>query len=266
MIVLEHDRAAVIQGRAVETMRQLLAPGSVSLVLTDPPYGKHTHEKLGAERRSDGYKVRDKLAFDALTHAEVDELSAEFVRVCPGWILVFTDDRSVDWWGTGIERAGGQWIRTGHWVKTNPMPQMTGDRPSVGTEPIVIAHGSGPLEWNGGGHAACWRGPRDASSEHPNQKPEWLIQALLGSFAPAGGLVLDPFLGSGTTAAVAMRRDRIVGEHTLETACPKCARKRAEEYAPPLPVELRVLGVELDPVWAWKSAERIRAALRALAA
>ena len=36
-------------------------------------------------------------------------------------------------------------------------------------------------------------------TKHPTQKPESLITELLKAFAPKGGDVLDPFMGSGTT-------------------------------------------------------------------
>lgn len=43
---------------------------------------------------------------------------------------------------------------------------------------------------------------------HPSQKPEALIQKLVLMSTDEGDLVLDPFLGSGTTAIVAHRENR----------------------------------------------------------
>lgn len=40
---------------------------------------------------------------------------------------------------------------------------------------------------------------------HPTQKPEGIIEPLLRFSCPPGGLVLDPFAGSGTTLLVARR-------------------------------------------------------------
>lgn len=40
------------------------------------------------------------------------------------------------------------------------------------------------------------------------QKPERLLERILSAFCPPGGLVLDPFCGSGTTLAVAERTGR----------------------------------------------------------
>lgn len=52
---------------------------------------------------------------------------------------------------------------------------------------------------------------KGASSEkvgHPTQKPEALIEMLILSSTRPGDTVLDPFVGSGTTAAVAQRTGR----------------------------------------------------------
>ncbi len=255
-LALNLPRCVLLRGEALDTVTRIVRDKSIDLVCTDPPYGEHTHANLGKERRKDGVKKREALTFPPLTHDQVLALCEQFVRVCKGWIVVFTDDRSVDWWGRGIEQAGGSWIRTGHWVKTNPMPQMTGDRPAVGTEPIVIAHAVGhKMVWNGGGRAATWRGPRDLDDLHPNQKPLWLMQELLGLFAPRGGTVLDPFLGSGSTGVAAMRADQISGLTTLEPTCKACNLKHVSRA--PLPVDLSFLGIEGDEPTLQKAKERI---------
>jgi len=51
---------------------------------------------------------------------------------------------------------------------------------------------------------------------HPTQKPEALIEKLILASSSAGQLVVDPFSGSGTTAAVAARLGRrfIVGDES----------------------------------------------------
>lgn len=43
---------------------------------------------------------------------------------------------------------------------------------------------------------------------HPTQKPEAIIEPLILNACPPGGVVLDPFAGSGTTGAVAERLGR----------------------------------------------------------
>lgn len=43
---------------------------------------------------------------------------------------------------------------------------------------------------------------------YPTQKPEALVERIIAASSPAGGLVLDFFMGSGTTQAVAMKLGR----------------------------------------------------------
>jgi site-specific DNA-methyltransferase (adenine-specific) len=51
-----------------------------------------------------------------------------------------------------------------------------------------------------------WSMPEN--TDHPTQKPEKLIAKLILSGCPPGGLVFDPFLGSGTTSVVAKKLGR----------------------------------------------------------
>ncbi|HEX8832670.1 MAG TPA: site-specific DNA-methyltransferase [Abditibacteriaceae bacterium] len=67
---------------------------------------------------------------------------------------------------------------------------------------------------NSGKYATnLWRVPslKGASREkvgHPSQKPEAVIERIIRSSSAPGELVIDPFLGSGTTAVVAERLGR----------------------------------------------------------
>jgi len=51
-----------------------------------------------------------------------------------------------------------------------------------------------------------WSMPEN--TDHPTQKPEKLIAKLILASCPEGGLVFDPFLGSGTTSVVARKLGR----------------------------------------------------------
>lgn len=268
-LALDTDRFALWQGDSLEVLRSF-ADKSVDMICTDPPYNKHVHEKLGKERRTDGTKPRPELTFPPMTPELLDLVMKELVRICRGWILVFTDFYNTHLWGLSAQRHGGAWVRTGEWVKTNPMPQMTSDRPACGSEDILIAHGSPDTlegrrtwEWNGKGHAATWRGDRDhpwpsRDEGHPNQKPLWLLQSLLGMFAPPGALVLDPYIGSSSLAVAALATERFAGESPLETTCKACKAKHLELYQPPLPQGVNVIGNEGDQRWIDLSIARIR--------
>ena len=51
-----------------------------------------------------------------------------------------------------------------------------------------------------------WSMPEN--TDHPTQKPEKLLAKIILASCPPNGMVLDPFLGSGTTSVVAKKLDR----------------------------------------------------------
>jgi site-specific DNA-methyltransferase (adenine-specific) len=259
-VILDTDRVSLIQGDTLETLRTF-ASNSFDIVVTDPPYNEHVHANLGKERRNDGHAARQELTFPPMTRDQIYKVVDQLVRITKGWIIIFSDFYNSHKWGEAVVANGGAWVRTGQWVKTSPMPQMTGDRPAAGSEDIVICHAAAQSrhwEWHGKGQPATWRGGRDQGGLHPNQKPAWLLQSLLGMFAPHGGLCLDPYFGSGTTAVAALSEERFTGEYPLETACKVCAKKIHERYAPPLPVDVKVVGVEGDPKYITVATERLK--------
>ncbi len=269
-IALDTDRVSIVQGDTLEVLRSFSSK-SFDVIITDPPYSPHTHAKHGKERAADGRQVhRSALSFPPMTNRLMRLVAREYVRICRGWIISFSDFRQSAWWGTYIQAAGGSWVRTGAWIKTSPMPQLTGDRPATGHEDIVIAHAErSGFEWNGRGRPATWRGGRDqgfGDDPHPNQKPAWLLQSLIGMFCPPGGLVLDPYFGSGTTAIGALATERLEGERTFNTECKKCAALNLEGWQPPLPARVCVVGIEGDRRYVDLSISRIRDAVPALLA
>lgn len=88
-----------------------------------------------------------------------------------------------------------------------------------------------------------WSMPEN--TDHPTQKPEKLIAKLILASCPKGGLVIDPFLGSGTTSVVARKLERhYCGiELNPEYAC--WALKRLERAA----TDTRIQGYEDGVFW-----------------
>jgi site-specific DNA-methyltransferase (adenine-specific) len=63
-----------------------------------------------------------------------------------------------------------------------------------------------------------WSMPEN--TDHPTQKPEKLMAKIILASCPAGGVVLDPFLGSGTTSVAAKKLGRnYVGIEMNEQYC-----------------------------------------------
>lgn len=61
---------------------------------------------------------------------------------------------------------------------------------------------------------------------HPAQYPEAMVSWLINLLCPVGGVVLDPFLGSGTTAVAAVNTGRIYLGTEIQEEYFKIAQKR----------------------------------------
>lgn len=174
-------------------------------VITDPPYGtEETHSQhLSSIVLKNGEPARQVLGFDGITGAELVEHATSWVKLAGRWV-VFT----CEWKHAHLLEAAGLLIRFGIWRKPDGAPQFTGDRPGTGWEAVAICHRPGKKAWNGGGRHAFWSVPKAGRYGHPTEKPEGLIGAWVRDFTDLGDTILDPFMGSGTTGAVALKLGR----------------------------------------------------------
>ncbi len=191
------DKSDIGLGRTAKTMKQ--ARKSVLDGRSGKAQGiNHQYSSMSIE----------KLAAGDIGHIDemIEPLAVEFARIVTRWCIVYSDVETCHRWRAQLEGAGMRYVRTGAWVKPDPMPQFSGDRPSVGFEPCTIAHAKGPMRWNGGGLPAVWTYFTAKGSErpdHPCPKPLPLMRRLIEQFTDAGDLILDPFAGSGTTLRAA---------------------------------------------------------------
>lgn len=66
--------------------------------------------------------------------------------------------------------------------------------------------------------------------DHPTQKPLEIIERMIKASCPANGIVLDPFMGSGTTAVAAYRLKRhFIGFEINADYCEVIRRRLTEE-------------------------------------
>ena len=77
------------------------------------------------------------------------------------------------------------------------------------------------------------RFPRVRDKEHPHAKPLPLIKELMLHSSAPGGVVLDPFLGTGTTAVAAMELGRHFIGVEVDPAYCRLARERLRRPAGP---------------------------------
>lgn len=213
---------------------RLIAPhlDAVDHVVTDPPFSEATHTGARTARNyafTTGETDRPLITFAPLAF---DDLAAILNDLTiRRWLVAFMDWRHV----AAFEVAppdGLRFVRFGVWVKPNSAPQFTGDRPAPGWEAVAVMHAEGKMRWNGGGSRAVWTCAKEPHNAHPTQKPLPLIRQIVEQFTDPGDVILDPFMGSGTTLRAA--RDagrRAIGIELDEAYCALAVQRLTHGHA-----------------------------------
>ncbi|MCP4897028.1 MAG: site-specific DNA-methyltransferase [bacterium] len=205
-------------------------------VITDPPYSEHTHKKqwIGAALTDKGKPrvgiAHTELGFEPITGLEAEQFAASIRVQCRRWAAVFCDLESISMWKAAIQRSDLDYVRACIWDKVDSAPQFTGDRPAAAAEAFVLAHPAGRKKWNGGGGRNVYRYPVNGRERgpkiHPAQKPESLMRAIISNFTDPGELIVDPYMGAGTTLRVAKDLGRkAIGIEISERWCEAAARR-----------------------------------------
>jgi site-specific DNA-methyltransferase (adenine-specific) len=189
-------------------------------VITDPPYDEKTHK--GA--RYDFGATSSEIQFDPIDPLSVAPL---LCSVAKRWVIAFC---SLEMLGAYKEASGDRWVRSGFWRRTNGVPQFTGDRPGQPGEGIAIMHNPGKKRWNGHGQHAFWEYPIVSNGPHPTTKPLQLMKRLILDFTDPDDLILDPFMGSGTTVLAAKEMGRrAIGIEIEEKYCEIAVKRLRQE-------------------------------------
>ena len=189
-----------------------LEPGSVDLVLTDPPYGIGYRTPPSSQRPKSGMRLEgDAEPFDP-THL------LHFPR-----LAVFGANHYAD----RLPPSAG-WVI---WDKRYGMPSNDqSDAELVWTNCLGSARIVRCL-WNGGGSLLAENGP--ARCIHPTQKPIKLMRALVELLSEPGETILDPYCGTGTTLRAAKDLGRkAIGIEIEERYCEIAAKRLAQEVLP----------------------------------
>lgn len=117
--------------------------GKVDAVVTDPPYGHQTHSGAVTNKGGHATKLID---FSHIADADYVSLIKSLIEASNGWVIATSE-----WRHAAMAEANGlPLIRLGTIIKTQYMPQLTGDRPAMGWEAVAIYHRPGKKKWNGG--------------------------------------------------------------------------------------------------------------------
>lgn len=193
-----------------ECMQRLMGMRKADMVFTDPPYNVGYVGKTKDELTIDNDSMSDD-EFDIFIRAVVTNI----FKYCNGVIYVCMSSSE---WGTIqsiFKELGGHWSRVIIWVKDRmvlsradyhtqfePIAVVNEDVNEEG-EPILYGwKENGPRHFFKGGRKQTdvWRINRPtASKEHPTMKPVELCQRAITNNTLEGALVLDLFLGSGST-------------------------------------------------------------------
>ena len=174
----------------------------VDAVVTDPPYSDNTH-KMAKTNKGSGHGKK-LITFASLSDDDFRSIVRSCISVTRGWVVMTCDYRHA-----ALMYDDPAFVRLGAWVKPNPMPQISADRPGQGFETVLCLHaGKVKKKWFRGGGSGVWTVPVVTGALVPTQKPETLIGSFLSDFTEAGETILDPFMGSGTTGAVCVKSGR----------------------------------------------------------
>ncbi|RED54279.1 modification methylase [Aestuariispira insulae] len=223
----------ILVGDCIELMNQL-PENSVDVVFADPPYNLQLRGDLHRPNNSKVDAVDDAwdqfddfAAYDQFTKAWMS--AARRILKPNGTIWVIGSYHNIFRVGNELQNQGFWLLNDVVWVKTNPMPNFKGKRFTNAHETLIWASKTEKSKYTFNYEAmkasnddlqmrSDWVLPictgherlkgEDGQKVHPTQKPESLLFRVLLSSTNPGDVVLDPFSGTGTTAAVAKRLGR----------------------------------------------------------
>jgi site-specific DNA-methyltransferase (adenine-specific) len=217
----------IYQGDCLDLLAQI-PPSSVDLVFADPPYflsnggitchaGKMVSVNKGAWDKSQGPNANH--AFNTAWLA-----ACQRVLKPNGAIWVSGTAHVIHSVGFAMQQLGFKLLNDISWVKPNPPPNLSCRYFTHATETIIWAAKDKKSrhifnyklmkETNRGKQMkSVWEIKPPETWEkkfgkHPTQKPVALLERILLASSNEGDVVLDPFLGGGTTLVTAFRLNR----------------------------------------------------------
>ena len=195
---------------------------SVDMVLTDPPYGMNFQSD---HRKTKYEKIKGDSNLDWL-----DDFVNEIYRVSkPNTAhYVFCSFHHIDKFKRSIEKKFKvKNVLT--WVKNNTsMGDLKGDF-APKTEFIIFFH-KGRKLINGKRDPNVLEFKKTRNELHPTQKPVDMIEYMIGKFSDEGDLILDPFMGSGTTGIACLNTNRIFIGMELDETYFNIAKERIDNH------------------------------------
>lgn len=214
-------------------------------LLTDPPY-KVTSGGFGSLEGGFSGWIKDsydnKGSIVACDIGWADWLKPAFLSLAPqAHAYIFSNDRNLPVAWREAENAGFEFHRLLTWDKKTALPNRWYIQ---NCEFVLFMRKGKAFQINECGTMALQSIFQRDQSAHPTEKPVSLCETYIENSTRLGGLVLDPFCGSGTTGVAAVNRGRrFVGieieQRWFDIACRRIedALKRPDLFiAPPAPL------------------------------
>lgn len=210
----------VIWGDALATMRAF-PNACVDAVITDIPY--NISQEHGGLREID-YGEWDK----NITIGTVNDWVDEMARLTKGSLYIFCADQQFSHIFTQLEKLGFI-VRKYEWLKTNPNV-MNGQNFWLSSGELCVCAKLPSSYYNGNCEKAYKVIGAPTGRVHPTQKPIELMNEFIVRSVPEGGIVLDPFAGSGTTLRACKDQNRnYIGIETDEKYVAICNERLAQD-------------------------------------
>ena len=223
----------ILLGDSLRIMKTIPSQ-SVDLIFADPPYNLQLKDTLYRPDQTTVEAVtQDWDKFN--TYKEYDNFTEQWLKESKrilkkgGALWVIGSYHNILRVGTSIQNHGFWILNDIIWHKTNPMPNFRGTRFTNAHETLLWCTTSREAKYtfnyqnlkelnDGKQMRSDWYIPICSGKErlrennnqrsHPTQKPEALMYRIILSSTNKGDIILDPFLGSGTTAVVTKKLQR----------------------------------------------------------
>ena len=223
----------IINGNSLQELKKI-PDESFDLVFADPPYNLQLKNQLIRPDRSKVNAVNDK--WDQFESFKVyDDFTINWLSECRrvlkknGSIWIIGSYHNIFRVGAKIQDLGFWILNDVIWNKNNPMPNFRGTRFTNAHETLIWASKDKNSKYTFNYQSlkclnddlqirSTWNLPicngnerlkENGKKVHSTQKPESLLHRILLASSNKNDLILDPFLGSGTTAVVAKKLGRI---------------------------------------------------------
>jgi DNA modification methylase len=188
---------------------RLMAGSKADLCFTDSPYNVDYSGGVGAEKAGKGRRILNDALGDGFERFLLDAC-VSIIAHTAGAIYMCMSSSELHTLQRAFAAAGGHWSTFIIWAK---------DRFTLGRsdyqrqfEPILYGWPEGAKHhWCGArDQGDVWFIDRPSRNDlHPTMKPVGLVERAIRNSSPRGGVVLDPFGGSGTTLIAAERTGRV---------------------------------------------------------